>query len=73
MTDLTACADRAEQASTLADAARREAVQATEALRRADAERKARGLVARRMTRHAPPSPADRRTPPYDSGEIAAQ
>jgi hypothetical protein len=47
MTDLTARADRAEQASTLADAARQEAVQATEALRRADADRKARGLVAR--------------------------
>ena len=47
VTDLTARADRAEQASTLADAARQEAVQATEALRRADADRKARGLLAR--------------------------
>jgi hypothetical protein len=47
VTDLTARADRAEQASTLADAARQEAVQATEALRRADADRETRGLVAR--------------------------
>ena len=36
VTDLTARADRAEQASTLADTARQEAVQATAALRRAD-------------------------------------
>jgi chromosome segregation ATPase len=47
VTDLTARADQAEQASTLADTARQEAVQVTAALRRADADRKARGLVAR--------------------------
>jgi peptidoglycan hydrolase CwlO-like protein len=47
VTDLTTRADRAEQASTVANAARQAAEQAADALRAAEAERQARGLLAR--------------------------
>ena len=52
VTDLTARADRAEQALTLADAARQDAVQATETLRRAEPPTGRRGGLWHGSGRH---------------------